>query len=430
MRDLILIPIVIAISLLALFRPHIGILGYVWYALLRPDILAWTYGRPYSMLIALATVVGALRFLPQAARLFRMPIVVGVIVLQIPIVLSHLTAEIPWERLYYENPILQYERMVALALLIPVLTVTLRETWLMVLVMGVSIGILGVKFGASGLVAGGAAFQGGYGGMLADNNDIALAFAMAVPLMWCMRRDIESPKWRAALAIGVGLTFAGIIMTHSRGGSLTLAVVLLVLVLRSKRKIGMIVFLAVAIVPAVYMVRDTYISRMETISKPTEEASSYTRIALAQAALKMWKEHPFLGMGFGGKASAKLSGEYQEVTEGSVFHDTYLQMLVDSGVFAALLWVALLWGTIIWLEINRRRTMRYIPEYANVPEAIQLSLLAFSIGSLFLTRVQYDFPYMLLMAAACWGKAYREEVARRRDMEPDTEEKPAVLEAA
>ena len=89
MRELLLIPIVVSLCVVALFRPRFGMYCYLWFALMRPDVLAWSKGLfPYSMALAVSTFIG---FLPQAGsikRIFSNPITVGLLLMQIPIILS------------------------------------------------------------------------------------------------------------------------------------------------------------------------------------------------------------------------------------------------------------------------------------------------------------------------------------------------------
>jgi len=410
MREIILAAIVIPLCLMALARPLIGVYTYVWYSLLRPDILAYAYTAPYSALIAAATLLGMFRYVPAFSRLFSNPIVVGLMALQVPMAISQIYAEVPWQQLFYSDPFLRFEKMILMCLLIPVLITTVRRVWWLVLIMGASVGFLCIKFGLFGILIGGANFREGYGGMMTDNNDIALAFGMTVPLLWCMRRDIPSRLAKLVLLFASAMAFAAIVMTHSRGGAITLLVVFMLLILRSNRRLGLALMLFLCVAPSVYLVRESYFARLETLQAPTEENSAMSRVQLAEAAIETWKDHPFFGVGFGGRVSVHILNPGKDEV-GSVVHNTYLQMAADSGIFAFVIYIVLLWGTIGWLETNRRKVRRDLPHLANIPEAIQIALTAFAVGSTVLSRIQFDYTYMLLMAAASWWNVYRTEMA-------------------
>jgi O-antigen ligase len=118
-----------------------------------------------------------------------------------------------------------------------------------------------------------------------------------------------------------------------------------------------------------------------------------------------------------------------------VVHNTYLQMLTDSGVFAFAIYVVLLWGTTWWLGRSAKRMREFDPKLAAVPLALRASLVAFAIGSTFLSRVQFDLTYFVLMAAAAWMPIEHQrllEIAEQLEDEedeadlPDSEADPAA----
>src|ERR1700760_1561966 len=89
MRYIILAVVILGICAVALFRPRIGLYGYVWYALMRPDVLAFSpSSRPYSLLLAIVTLAGSFRHLPRFFIGFRNPITLWLLCLQVIIILS------------------------------------------------------------------------------------------------------------------------------------------------------------------------------------------------------------------------------------------------------------------------------------------------------------------------------------------------------
>lgn len=431
MREFILCAVVFALCCIALVKPLFGLYGYVWFALMRPDVLAWSYGRyPYSLALAVTTVLGSLRYYFSFGRILRNPICLLLIAFQIPVVISVFMAPVP---AYCWDALGQFERANMMALLIPALIATRASLERLVLLMGFSLGVLGTKFGLFGILAGGVRFSEGFGGMLSDNNDLALALAMAIPPMWHLRQVVEFSWGRLVL---VGMTFctvAAIIMTYSRGGAVTLAVVLFMLIMRSRHKLGAAILIVLLAAPAVYMVGETYQQRVSTIMDPTQEASANSRFELSKAAFHMWLDYPLTGVGFGGGNFARMNYLYTTVQNGSVAHNSYMQVLVDTGIFGALCYLTLLWGTILWLGLSIRRTRREVPELVRIPWAIQSSLIAFAVGSTFLSRVTLDITYMYLMAAASWWAVARQEraLALMQEQEEATEisgqPEPAVV---
>lgn len=89
--------------------------------------------------------------------------------------------------------------------------------------------------------------------------------------------------------------------------------------------------------------------------------------------------------------------------EGShVVHNTYLQILVESGVFACAAYVLLLLGSIIWLEVSSRRAKRWHPALQPYPIAMQTALIGFAVDVIFHPRIRYDFYYILIAMVAAW----------------------------
>jgi O-antigen ligase len=112
-------------------------------------------------------------------------------------------------------------------------------------------------------------------------------------------------------------------------------------------------------------------------------------------------------------------------SKAQVIHNTYLQMLTDSGVFAFGLYIVLLFGTIFWLGRSAKRMWLLDPQLAHVPMALQAALITFAVGSTFLSRVNFDLTYYLLTAAAAWLPIERQRFRRAEDEEEALAESPA-----
>ncbi len=65
-----------------------------------------------------------------------------------------------------------------------------------------------------------------------------------------------------------------------------------------------------------------------------------------KGALAVARDYPLLGVGFGGINFIIVVQRYLDEENFIVAHNTYLQMMADSGIPAFLMWVGLMWGTI------------------------------------------------------------------------------------
>src|SRR2546421_526760 len=111
------------------------------------------------------------------------------LVFQIPVALSVLFATDP--SLTY-TPFFEFERIVIMSLLIPVLIESIEHLRNLFLVIALSLGAIGLKYGAFGWRVGGVSLSDGYAGL--DNNGLALALVVGVVFCWYARALVES-QW-------------------------------------------------------------------------------------------------------------------------------------------------------------------------------------------------------------------------------------------
>jgi putative inorganic carbon (HCO3(-)) transporter len=428
MRELLLSATVATICLVALVRPRVGLYGYVWFALVRPEILAYSAMGWYSSALAVTTFLGCLR-IAGGIRWVSLwnPICGCLFLLQVPILLSVLTAVDPS---LCAVPYNAYVRMVVVGMIIPLLIQTEQQLRTLVVVITLSMGFLGLRFGAFGILHGGARFTQGYGGMLSGNNELGIAFAMITPFCYYAGR-LTSAWWLKIIFWGMTVaTIAALVWTYSRGAAVALVAVLLLITLRSKHRIVALVSIVLVTAPIVYLVKDTYVGRMATITAPGEESSARSRFEFAQVAIAMWQDYPLFGVGFGQQNYSALSSSYLGYDSHLVVHNSYLQTLVDSGIFAFLIYTGLLFGTIIWLGISVRRARRNSPGLALYPMIFQTSLVAFAVSSTFGSREGFDFYYIVLMCAASWYTLQKNgQVSSLPDQQHTTElaDEPAYI---
>lgn len=415
MRAVLLIFVVLVISAIALFRPRVGLYGYLWFAMMRPDILAWAEGSfPYSMLLAASTALGSLRFLPDLGVVLRNPLCRGLLCLLAVFGLSAVFAVDPSLAL---EPFQFFLRVALMALLIPLLIRTEEHLRMILLITGISLGLLGAKFGVYGLLAGGVRFSSGHGGMISDNNALALAMAMAVALCWYARAMLSGHFSRLIVLGIVAAVTAGTVMTYSRGAALALGVLFLLIALRSRHKVLTFAGLGAMAGAVILLAGASYVERLSSITAPEADHSATNRLGNYQAAFEMWKGYPVLGVGFGSLNQQQLLVQYidRDMEKDIVMHSTYLQVLTDSGFLGSFTYLLLLFGTIWWLRRSFRRTREALPGKEIYPAALQASLITFAVGSAFLSRVTFDLLYILLMTSASWWAIERDLFELRQE---------------
>jgi probable O-glycosylation ligase (exosortase A-associated) len=435
MRAFLLLAIIVALAIAAIIRPKIGALAMVWFALARPDVTAWAGDSyPYASILELGTLIGSVKVLGQLAPLWRNPIFRLLLALLVPILLSVVTAIHP--TLCYQY-FWWYASSVVSAVMIPLTIQTEKDFRRLVVIMALSMGWVGSKYGLYGMIHGGVRYSSGFGGSFADNNTLALALVMGIPLCWYGRNLVRSFPVRAGLVLAAFLSIAAVVFTHSRGAAIAAIAAFLVILIHARHRFFMLVALVLLTAPSVYLVKDTYFDRMETL-KDTETAeqdeSVMDRVEASRVAWRIFKDYPVMGVGFGSVNQRMLWRHYADPEFAGaqlVVHDTYLQMLADSGIFALLTYVALLGGTIILLERSSLRLKKAGSPLYECPLAIEAGLIAFAVGSTFLTRIAFDFLYFLLMAGAAWLIVEPDHLESLREQQENlaAEEDPQLQEA-
>jgi len=286
------------VCIVGLFRARIAIYGYVWFALMQPDVLAWCEGKyPFSTMLAVAVLVGSIPHLSRLPSLFRNPTTRLLLLLQVPLTLSMIFCE---GTFLAADRYVEYTKTILVLLMIPIVIRTEKELKTLLIVMAFSMGLFGARFGFYGLRSGGALFNQTYGKQY-DNNTMGLALALVIPLCWFCRYLVQSRWIRMALLGTMTASTAAMIMTNSRGASLAAAAAFVVMIARSKHRVGVLIAVVLTIGPAIYMVKDQYFNRMSTLSNYDEDASAEGRLTQWKVTLQMIKDYPFLGVGFGSR---------------------------------------------------------------------------------------------------------------------------------
>jgi probable O-glycosylation ligase (exosortase A-associated) len=400
MRALVLDLVVVILCLVGVVRPRYGLYGYIWFALMRPDNLAWVENQhSYSMYICCSTLVGCfLTALPNFSALIRNPFVPFYLILQTLHLLSAVFAIVPhWAFV----PLGGYMGTVTMTLMIPVLITSVKDLRQLLIVMAASFGAIGLKYGVINLLHGGTQITWGYAGFHGDNNTLGLGLVLVLPLCWFTRYFLP-PLWAKVMTFTVFSTTAAAIMTHSRATAICIVLCYLILMAREKRKLLAALSVVVMIVPTLYLVWTSFTERLATM-ETMQEGSAQARMGLARMGLSIWKDHPVHGVGFGTANQVALNSQYLGVADPHVLHNNYLQIAVDSGTPALLVYCCLLFGGIFWHRRSIQRMKKTAPECVPIPAMLQCSLVVFAVGSFFISRTTYDFSdFLIVGCTAAW----------------------------
>jgi probable O-glycosylation ligase (exosortase A-associated) len=241
--------------------------------------------------------------------------------------------------------------------------------------------------------------------MLSDNNSLAMANAMGLPICY-YAHGIVKERWVKAGCIFVAiLTIPGVLLTYSRGAALAMAVGMLFIAWRSRQRFFMLTGGVVLTICFLALAGPALMDRLSTVTQVGVHQSTLSRVRMAKIAANMSLDYPLFGVGFGRNNQQSLVSQY--ATDWAnlpsfVVHNTYLQLLVDSGIFALLLFLGTIGMAFYLLQASYLRLKSAGNDMTAYPLLIQGALLVYCVNALTLSRVAFDLLYILLGCAAVW----------------------------
>ncbi|MES1245323.1 MAG: putative O-glycosylation ligase, exosortase A system-associated [Acidobacteriota bacterium] len=401
MRDLVVLAVVFASLPVILFRPFYGLVTYSWLAYMRPQDMTWGMSRtlPLSQWVALAMLLGLVVSLGRE-RLATLKLqTVLMILLALWISVTVLTAALPeMSKDVYGH----YWKGILIAVLTTGLVRDRERFRTLVIVIAFSLGFLGAKRGLVGLLHGGAQYNDGPGGFMKDNNSFALMLNMALPLL--VGIAVTDPRRWVRITAGAmaALTVPTILFTFSRGGLLTLGLVGGLLVWRSRHRWLLAGAMALALTGFAALLSgamtEKYLQRAGTIGEYQQDASALGRINAWKTSWYVFLDYPVLGVGPNNLA-AVFERYSPEPGRFHVAHNAYFQLLAESGLPALLLFLGAI-GAALW-RLQRLRGRTEAPWIETQARMLQISILGYLVGSLFLNMAYNEVIYHLVGLTVC-----------------------------
>ncbi len=399
MRDLIVALFGLGAIPVAFTRPMAGLLAFSIFAYMRLQDLAWGFakGQRWSLYLAIAMVAGW--FFQRNRKQPIWNLRTGLMVFMLAWTFISLFIAVGFEA-FSTNFFVNFVKVVFVAVFTTALVQRREHLRVLLWVISMSFAFYGVKSGAQAIVTGGSPILTGPGGMMKDNNDFALALAMAVPLIVGLATSEVNNYYRRWLKIFVPLTYLTIFATRSRGGFLSIMLGTIVLVWRSKNRFaGFATFGAFALL-GVLALPSSMFERLDTLRNVEADGSANGRLKAWRIAGEIIQDYPVFGVGTEQFREHYLDyGDRAGTRDGTrVVHNAYLQIWSESGTPVFLAYMALLVSSVLAVQRLRRRAERvyersWIISYCT---ALEGALLTFMLGSVFLNRAHFDLTYHLV----------------------------------
>jgi len=414
MRDIAISLIFAYGAILALTRPHIGIVLWTWIGLMNPHRL--TYGFAYSLPFAYGSAVLTVIGMIAGKQRIRFPVNTNTVLLILFVAWTFVTtlAAIhtdPSWALFIKAFKTFFMILLALAI------IQEREhinamVWTMVL----SLGYFGAKGGIFTILTGGShRVWGPPDSLVFGNNELAVALIMVVPLMYYLSTTLENVWQRRAMLGAMLLTITSALGTQSRGALLASLAIGVTLWWKSKHKIQL-AMVAVLFVPILLAsMPSTWWERMDTIKTYDQDGSAMGRINAWHTATNIALDR-ITGAGFA-TATPYIYSIYSPDRNAPVLvaHSIYFQVLGDHGFIGLALYLG------FWLVTYRnaakvaklagsREDLLWARDLARM---IQVGLTGFFVGGAFLSLAYWDGPfYLMVLVIALKGIVEREMKSR------------------
>lgn len=422
-RTIIFIIIIVIIIGCALVSPFGALLGYIWFALFRPQEWVWIDISALKLSLVLGCILIIRSFIAGFWPNLSHPISKGILAFLLTGLIAQVNAanqELGWYWLDF------FARLTVVCLLLINLVNTERRLFLAILTVCTSLGYYTAKAGLVSLLVGGIQFQAGLAGAFIDNNGYALAAVMIVPLLIASALNVPK-EWpfskfiEKGYKLAVPLTAFTVVSTFSRGGLLALIAVAVAYCLSSSYKLRFFVLALVILIMMPFMpLPEGYVDRVATIIsyEEQEETSAMSRLHFWRVALRISLDNP-LGVGmfnFGDRYDQYdfTGGRYGK---NRVAHNSHLQVLAENGFLGFMIWVFLFAYSFrvcfrIWRSTpSALDDPEYIKFYRSMSLALLISMCGFIVGGTFASMALNDLTWMTFALIAALHRLYQKKTA-------------------
>lgn len=396
MRDLLVTAIVFGSLPFIIKRPYIGILIWSWLSYMNPHRLTWgfAYSMPFAQIVALTLIMAI--FMDKSKKtvpIDKTTITWGIFFVWLT--LSTIFAMYPSSAWPMYDRIFKIQLVTVFTMML--MTDQKKIDWLIIIIV-LSLGFYSVKGGLFTVLTGGAyRVWGPPGSFVEENNSLALATLMVVPLMIYLYQ-IVTYKWLKPLILAaILLSLASALGSQSRGALLAILALAGYFWISSSYKILTGPLLIIMAIVAFNFMPESWHTRMETIQNYQEDASAMGRINAWQYSINVANDRLF-GAGLQSWKAESFMMYAPDPLAVHAAHSIFFGVLGDSGWIGMFLFIGVLlmtWGNLNWVIKNTDRE----GHPAKLAKMIKLSMVAYCSGGAFLSLSYFDLPWHLFAVA-------------------------------
>ena len=288
-------------------------------------------------------------------------------------------------------------RIIVLGILISMTATSRTRIHALMLVCALSLLFYGVKGGAFTLLTGGNYHVvGPPASTIGDNNQLALAVLMIIPIANYLRMQSANMLMRRVLLASMILSTIAVLGSYSRGAFLALAGLLVIAWFRAKRKFLYPFVAALIVIPAFHFMPQSYVDRINSIQDAKSDSSVTGRIDAWHVATYYAEDHFPFGAGFAGPQLPQIFARYAPGRETHAAHSIYFEVLGDNGFVGLAIYLVILvlcFGNAMVIRRQARRNADLAWAF-DLAGMIQLTLFVFCVGGAALSFAYYDLLFI------------------------------------
>lgn len=399
MRDILVTLMIFGTLPLILKRPYIGILVWSWVSYMNPHKLAYgfAYSLPFAQIVAI-TFLASLVFNAQKIRLPNNFTVHILITFLLWMLVTSSMAFYPESAFTYYVQVLKIQLFILLTI---ALIKDLKQLNQLLTVIVLSIGFFSIKGGIFTVMTGGGHKVWGPGGtFIEENNALAVAVLMIIPLMFYLRKIAESKLVRNFWTFAILTSAISVLGSQSRGATLSILAVALFFWLKSQGKLLSGLAIIVVLVAGYQFMPESWHERMRTTINYEEDLSATSRLDSWQYNINIANAN-VTGGGFKKESGDTYAIYFPGVSTAYVAHSIYFSVLGDHGWFGLLLFLLILMATWRRLSVISRLSRNHGDSHhlGLLARMLQVSLVAYLSGGAFLNLAYFDLPWHIVAIA-------------------------------
>ena len=398
MRDILVTIIVFGSLPLILRKPVNGVLMWIWISVMNPHTQGWGFATtfPYAYIVAVTTIFSlAVSRLPKTLPICGITAAFLAFVLWMNV--TTLFALFPSAAYEQWNKVMKIMLMSIVTMMV---VRSRQDVHRLIWVLAISLGYYGIKGGVFTIRSGGVdRVWGPEGTFIGDNNAIALALIMTIPLLRYLQQSTDSKWVRRGLTITMLLSALAALGSYSRGGLLAIVAMRAFMWLKGRHK--MVTGTAIMICAPLFLLfmPERWSARMDTIGDYQADDSAMGRINAWHMAYNLARDR-FFGGGFEIAEPSTFFMYAPNPTDIHAAHSIYFQVLGEHGFVGLALYLLLGWltwrGTVAIARASARR--EDLAWASNLAMMLQASIIGFAVGGAFLSLLYFDVPYYLMAA--------------------------------